>query len=227
MGIFQTAQCEVFAAFATERIGLITADTGLTGKENAPFVHDELRVGHLLALKDNQSVLHGEAVARVSELGAAAARATTRERIGKARHLRRVWLARLADRLVDREHARTLVRVEYWERVLVTRTGVEVPSREADDTPGTGGNWVSAEPKARNRANTWKYCKFEQRRDRPADTKRATEVVTKTRSWPTAGHLNLVPWRSRLDRLIGALRAALPHDLDGRRWPPALLATLP
>jgi hypothetical protein len=33
-----------------------------------------------------------------------------------------------------------------------------------------------------NRANTWKYCKVEQRRDRPADTKRATGVVTKTRS---------------------------------------------
>jgi hypothetical protein len=32
----------------------------------------------------------------------------------------------------------------FQKRVLVTRIGVEAPSRGADDTPGTGGKWVSA-----------------------------------------------------------------------------------
>lgn len=248
MGIFQTALREVFAAVATERIGLITADAGLTGKENARFVHDELRVGYLLALKDNQSELHGEAVARLGKLGAAAARATTRERIGKARHVRRVWLARLEDGLVDWEHARTLVRVEYE---------LTAP----DGTVRIGNRYfISSEREGRFTPEQWlavvrKHWRVENDAHKTLDVvlgeddhpwirdpagmlvlqvlrRIACNALNALRSVTlkpknTAGHLNLVPWRSLLDRLIRALLAAQPHHLDGLRWPPDLLATLP
>jgi hypothetical protein len=51
---------------------------------------------------------------------------------------------------------------------------------------GYRGKWVSAEPKARNRANTWEYCKVEQRRigrQSLRTPQRATGAVTKTCSW--------------------------------------------
>jgi hypothetical protein len=70
---------------------------------------------------------------------------------------------------------------------LKVRTGAESRSRGADVAPGTGGRWLSAEPKARSRARAWKDRKVEPRRERPESTRRATGRVTKARSSRSVG----------------------------------------
>ena len=238
---------EVFAAFPGERVGLITADAGLTSKENARFVHEELHVGYLLALKENQAELYDLATHQLGELDAKAAKGKTSEGTGRNHQVRRVWLERLDDGLEGWEHARTLVRVEH------EHTG-------ADGKPVRNNRYfISSEREGRFTPAQWldvvrKHWRVENDAHKTLDVVlgeddhpwirdpagmlvlmvlrriacnalnalRSVTLKTKT----AKGDVALVPWANLLERFIRALLAAQAHHLDGLRWPPELTTTL-
>jgi len=112
MGAFQPTLREVVDAYGRgELFRLVTADAGMTSLANADFVHNELSMGYVFALKGNQSELCGEAARLLANLPATLAAGHTRERIGSERHHRRVWLAPIEGDLNGWAHARVLVRV--------------------------------------------------------------------------------------------------------------------
>lgn len=247
MGIFQTALREVVAAFPGERFGLVTADAGMTGKDNARFVHEELHLGYLLSLKENQPELHDTALDLLSGRAASMADATTAEWLGRSRHVRRVWLARLDDGLVDWEHARTLVRVEY--EVTAPDSRVHAGNRYFISSEKTGrftpGQWLAVvrmhwrvendthktldvvlgeddHPWIRDPRGMLVLQVLRRIACNALNALRSITLKPKTGERKPA----LMLWQRIFERFLRALLATQDH-LDGLRWPPELAVALP
>lgn len=118
MGVLPQVMQELRAAYGDELFRLVTADAGMASEANARLLHEEMRVGYLFALKENQPDLLSHAEGLLGHLPHALAQGHTRERIGQLRHVRRVWLVREDEGVNAWTHARTVLRVEYQVTTL-------------------------------------------------------------------------------------------------------------
>ena len=251
MGVFQSVLREVVAAYGSgELFGLVSGDAGMTGKENAGFIHHELKLGYLLALKANQPNLFDEAMHLLGELPRALAQARTRERLGSKRHIRRVWLACADDGVNEWDHARTFVRVQY-----------EIKTTDGEVLSTFDRYFISNEKPGRFTPDQWlavvrMHWRVENDNHKTLDVVlgeddhpwirdprgmlvlqvlrriacnalNALRLITLKPKTATGVRPRLTEWSRLLGSLRRALLAALEHHLEGLRWPPEIAAALP
>jgi hypothetical protein len=93
MGAFQSTLREIVEARGRGEVNrLVTADAGMTGLDNADFVHNELSMSSVFAFKGNPPKVWGEAARLFANLPVSLAAGHTRERIGSEWQHRHVWL---------------------------------------------------------------------------------------------------------------------------------------
>lgn len=248
MGAFQPTLREVVEAYGRgELFRLVTADAGMTSLANADFVHNELSMGYVFALKGNQPELYGEAVRLLANQPAECAVGHTGERLGSERHHRRVWLAPIEPDLNGWTHARVLVRVQREVLgadgvVLLTDNRYFVSNERAGRfTPEQWLAVIRAHWRVENDAHkTLDVVLGEDDHPWIRDPRGMLVLQVLRRIACNALGLlrfislkektarrtaKLIEWRHLLGDLRRALLAALEPHLDGLRWGPELNAT--
>ena len=250
MGVFQTVVRELDEAYGRgELFRLVTTDAGMTSLANADFVHNELKMGYVFALKGNQPELHGEAVRLLGNLPAALANGHDQERLGDERHHRRVWLAPIEADLNGWAHAKVLIRVQ---RQVVTVGGGLVRSGDdryfiSNEAPGrfTPDQWLAVirshwrvendvhktldvilgeddHPWIRDPRGMLVLQILRRIACNALNLLRLVSLKAKS----ARGAEKLVEWSHLLGDLHRALLAALEHHLEGLRWGPELAAPI-
>lgn len=248
MGVLPQVMQELRAAYGDALFRLVTADAGMASEANARLLHEEMRVGYLFALKENQPDLLSHAEGLLGHLPHALAQGHTRERIGQLRHVRRVWLVREDEGVNAWTHARTVLRVEY-----------QVTTLDGDVKSTLNRYFVSNERAGRFTPEQWlavvrAHWRVENDGHKTLDvvlgeddhpwirdprgmlvlqllrriacnalnTLRLVTLRPRTRS---SHRKRLVEWSHLLGALRRALLAAAEHQLAGLRWPPELAVT--
>ena len=251
MGVFQTVMRELVDVYGRgELFRVVTADAGMTSKANADFLHDELGMGYIFALKGNQPELFGEATRLLANQPAALAVGHTRDRIGDERHHRRVWLSDEAPGLNDWDHAQVVVRVQYQvsslDGAVIKRTYDRYFISNVPGERFTPDQWLAVirgHWRVENDAHKTLDVVLKED-DHPwirvprgmlvlqvlrriacnaLNTLRLVTLKAKTRK----ATIRLIEWSRLLGNLRLALLAALEHHVENLRWGPEIGVALP
>lgn len=220
----------------SEMFQLITTDAGMVSKENADFVHDDLHLGYLFALKENQPTLVAEVDRFLGRLPAKSGCAETREKIGGRTHVRRLWLTEEVAGSHGWTHLSTGLRVQYTVQekdgtVVSTMDRLFISNEKLKRfTPEQWLAIVRAHWRVENDVHkTLDVAMAEDDRPWSRDPRAmltlqvlrriACNALTLFRSVSLRSDgKKAMPWRDLFDWLMQAVHAALPVHVDGLRW---------
>jgi len=239
VGCFKDAFNALLAAYGHgDLFEVVTADAGLTSKENADHVN-AANLGYVFAIKDNQPALLDEAVRILGKLGPTEAAATSEQTLTKSREevvVRRIWITTEMAGWNDWSHLRVAIRVE---REVTGRHASKESRYFISNVPRhrfTDKQWLQLirhHWRVENDCHkTWDVSMAED--DRPWLRDPYGMLVTqllrriaynalalfRSVTVRAEDERGLIPWRTLMSNIRHTIEVATDLQLDGLRWVP-------